>query len=61
MLEIDPRTLDFGASPEYVNRTRRFVLPVPDLGRGAELLVVPAGDLREGQVLRRGPKGQAAS
>lgn len=65
MNEIDPGTLDFGASPEYVNRTRRFVLPVPDLGRGAEPLVVPAGDPREGQVLRRraegGPRGGAAT
>jgi len=60
MTDIDPATLDFTASPEYVNRTQRYVLPVPGAGDHGDPLVVPAGDARAGQVLRRDRHGAPA-
>ncbi|MBH9578335.1 hypothetical protein [Inhella proteolytica] len=50
--------LNFTGSPHYVNRTARFVLAVPALAGGGEPLLIPQGDPRAGQVLKKDSSGR---
>ncbi len=50
--------LDFSGSAFFVNRTARFVLAVPALVGGGEPLLIPAGDARAGQVLKKDSSGR---
>ncbi|WP_374437731.1 hypothetical protein [Inhella sp.] len=52
--------LNFSGSAFFVNRTARFVLAVPALAGGGEPLLIPAGDPRAGQVLKKDSAGRAA-
>lgn len=49
---IDPKCLDFSKSASYVNRTERFVLPIPALENGGEPLVYPEGTENAGQAIK---------
>ena len=48
---IDPSTIDFSQGAILLNRSKRFVLPVPELAEGGEPLVIPVGDPAAGKVI----------
>jgi len=48
----NPDLLDFSKSALYVNRTKRFVLPIPELAGGGEPLVFPAGTEQAGRAIK---------
>lgn len=50
---LDPAKLDFSNALKVVNRTQRFVLSVPALPEGGELLVFPEGTPNAGQSLKK--------
>lgn len=52
LLKLSPR--DFGRSLSVVNRTKRFILFVPALIHGGEMLVFPNSTLRAGQPIKQG-------
>lgn len=58
--EIDPSKIDFSVGLACVNRTQRFVLPIPELPEGGELLVFPEGTAKEGQAIKTNPDGSTA-
>ncbi len=49
---IDPESVDFHPTLRVVNRTRRFSLPIPDLGEAAEPLVYPLSSDRAGEAIK---------
>ncbi len=48
LIQIDPSTLDFSKSADILNRSKRFVLPVPALPDGGEELRYPSGHPKQG-------------
>ena len=49
LVQLDPSTLDFTNAPVLLNRSKRFVLPVPELPGGGEELRYPAGHEKAGE------------
>jgi hypothetical protein len=49
---LDPSTLDFTSASPYVNRTKRFIVPVPALPEGGEALIFPEGSPKAGQPMK---------
>jgi hypothetical protein len=50
-------SIDFSNALRVVNRTRRFVLEVPTLENGGELLVYPEGCAQSGEAIKKTPEG----
>ncbi len=56
---LDPNSIDFSNSILVVNRTPRFIVPVPPLEGGGELLVYPAESPKAGAAIKETPDGSA--
>ncbi len=50
---LDPRTVNFESGLKVVNRTTRFVIPVPELPDGGEPMVYPEGAERAGEPVKK--------
>jgi len=49
LIQIDPSKLDFSDAPVLLNRSKRFVLPIPELPDGGEELRYPKGHEKAGE------------
>lgn len=49
--------LDFSKSANYVNRTQRYVLRIPELQDGGELMIYPEGTPKAGKAIKKCDEG----
>ncbi len=57
--KLHPKKLNFNLGLTVVNRSKRFVLPIPNWGNRGEALIFPQESRRAGQIMKRGTGKEA--
>ena len=57
--KLNPKKLDFTLGITVVNRSKRFILPIPNWGNKGEALIFPKQSRRAGQIMKRGSDKKA--